>query len=176
VQGRADPSVPSPVGPGWPAHKPYPPRHAPLPFPSLPGLYHPAPSSKASRVQRRNRRAQNNPPESAKLRVSAPSISSAAASRPRRSSKSPSSMDRYQRVEKPREESPLGTNEIRITAQGRPRNYITYALALLQVSLHAASSLAFLGPVRWRPFSPWREKKTISIWRGFPHPNCLLRV
>jgi hypothetical protein len=36
VQGRADPSVPSPVGPGWPAHKPYPPRHAPLPFPSWP--------------------------------------------------------------------------------------------------------------------------------------------
>ncbi|OEL33465.1 hypothetical protein BAE44_0005516 [Dichanthelium oligosanthes] len=41
-------------------------------------------------------------------------------------------MDRYQRVEKPREESPIGANEIRITAQGRPRNYITYALALLQ--------------------------------------------
>ncbi|XP_062225649.1 uncharacterized protein LOC133924219 [Phragmites australis] len=41
-------------------------------------------------------------------------------------------MDRYQRVEKPREESLIGANEIRITAQGRPRNYITYALALLQ--------------------------------------------
>nr|CAB3497087.1 unnamed protein product [Digitaria exilis] len=41
-------------------------------------------------------------------------------------------MDRYQRVEKPREEAPIGANEIRITAQGRPRNYITYALNLLQ--------------------------------------------
>ncbi|XP_066349734.1 uncharacterized protein [Miscanthus floridulus] len=42
-------------------------------------------------------------------------------------------MDRYHRVEKPREEeAPIGANEIRITAQGRPRNYITYALALLQ--------------------------------------------
>uniref|UniRef100_A0A453BZ63 DNA/RNA-binding protein Alba-like domain-containing protein n=1 Tax=Aegilops tauschii subsp. strangulata TaxID=200361 RepID=A0A453BZ63_AEGTS len=41
-------------------------------------------------------------------------------------------MDRYQRVEKPREEAPIGANEIRITAQGRTRNYITYALALLQ--------------------------------------------
>ncbi|TVU14511.1 hypothetical protein EJB05_37985 [Eragrostis curvula] len=41
-------------------------------------------------------------------------------------------MDRYQRVSKPREESPIAPNEIRITAQGRPRNYITYALALLQ--------------------------------------------
>jgi hypothetical protein len=43
-------------------------------------------------------------------------------------------MDRYQRVEKPREEAAIGANEIRITAQGRTRNYITYALALLQVN------------------------------------------
>ncbi|KAM0909815.1 hypothetical protein ACQ4PT_014544 [Festuca glaucescens] len=42
-------------------------------------------------------------------------------------------MDRYQRVQKPRdEEAPIAANEIRITAQGRTRNYITYALALLQ--------------------------------------------
>ncbi|KAG8082000.1 hypothetical protein GUJ93_ZPchr0014g47421 [Zizania palustris] len=41
-------------------------------------------------------------------------------------------MDRYQRVEKPREEAAIGANEIRVTAQGRTRNYITYALALLQ--------------------------------------------
>ena len=44
-------------------------------------------------------------------------------------------MDRYQRVEKPREEAPIKENEIRITTQGRMRNYITYATALLQVSL-----------------------------------------
>ena len=44
-------------------------------------------------------------------------------------------MDRYQRVEKPREEAAIGANEIRNTAQGRTRNYITYALALLQVRL-----------------------------------------
>lgn len=43
-------------------------------------------------------------------------------------------MDRYQRVEKPREEAPIKENEIRITTQGRMRNYITYATALLQVS------------------------------------------
>lgn len=42
-------------------------------------------------------------------------------------------MDRYQRVEKPREEAPIKENEIRITTQGRMRNYITYATALLQV-------------------------------------------
>ncbi|XP_042519719.1 ribonuclease P protein subunit p25-like protein [Macadamia integrifolia] len=41
-------------------------------------------------------------------------------------------MDRYQRVEKPRPETPINENEIRITTQGRMRNYITYATSLLQ--------------------------------------------
>ncbi|TQE07552.1 hypothetical protein C1H46_006872 [Malus baccata] len=41
-------------------------------------------------------------------------------------------MDRYQRVEKPRVETPIDENEIRITSQGRMRNYITYAMTLLQ--------------------------------------------
>lgn len=44
-------------------------------------------------------------------------------------------MDRYQRVEKPMPESAIDENEIRITAQGRIRNYITYAIALFQVLL-----------------------------------------
>lgn len=44
-------------------------------------------------------------------------------------------MDRYQRVEKPRAEMPINENEIRITTQGRMRNYITYATTLLQVSV-----------------------------------------
>lgn len=43
-------------------------------------------------------------------------------------------MDRYQRVEKPKAETPINENEIRITTQGRMRNYITYATTLLQVS------------------------------------------
>lgn len=43
-------------------------------------------------------------------------------------------MDRYQRVEKPREETPINENEIRITTQGRVRNYITYATTLFQVT------------------------------------------
>ncbi|CAL9063382.1 unnamed protein product, partial [Musa banksii] len=43
-----------------------------------------------------------------------------------------SEMDRYQRVEKPREETPINENEIRITTQGRMRNYITYATSLFQ--------------------------------------------
>ncbi|KAK8934156.1 hypothetical protein KSP39_PZI014937 [Platanthera zijinensis] len=41
-------------------------------------------------------------------------------------------MDRYQRVEKPREETPINENEIRITTQGRMRSYITYATSLIQ--------------------------------------------
>ncbi|XP_031376023.1 protein no-on-transient A-like [Punica granatum] len=41
-------------------------------------------------------------------------------------------MDRYQRVEKPKEETPINENEIRVTAQGRMLNYITYATSLLQ--------------------------------------------
>jgi hypothetical protein len=58
-------------------------------------------------------------------------------------------MDRYQRVEKPREEEPIGANEIRITAQGRTRNYITYALALLQVTRPFS-----LAPLRSAPSVP----------------------
>ncbi|ERN18878.1 hypothetical protein AMTR_s00067p00150350 [Amborella trichopoda] len=41
-------------------------------------------------------------------------------------------MDRYQRVEKPRPESTINENEIRITTQGLIRNYISYATSLLQ--------------------------------------------
>ncbi|XP_052202147.1 uncharacterized protein LOC127807943 [Diospyros lotus] len=41
-------------------------------------------------------------------------------------------MDRYQRVEKPKVDTPIDENEIRITSQGRMRSYITYAMSLLQ--------------------------------------------
>ncbi|KAJ9174582.1 hypothetical protein P3X46_013217 [Hevea brasiliensis] len=41
-------------------------------------------------------------------------------------------MDRYQRVEKPKAETAINENELRITAQGRMRNYISYALSLFQ--------------------------------------------
>ncbi|EFJ21285.1 hypothetical protein SELMODRAFT_443692 [Selaginella moellendorffii] len=41
-------------------------------------------------------------------------------------------MDRYERVEKPRNETPISENEIRITTQGKMRNYITYAISLIQ--------------------------------------------
>lgn len=52
-------------------------------------------------------------------------------------------MDRYQRVEKPREDTPISENEIRITALGRMRNYISYALTLLQVRLSVFFPLYF---------------------------------
>uniref|UniRef100_A0A6V7QQJ3 DNA/RNA-binding protein Alba-like domain-containing protein n=1 Tax=Ananas comosus var. bracteatus TaxID=296719 RepID=A0A6V7QQJ3_ANACO len=41
-------------------------------------------------------------------------------------------MDRYTRVEKPRPESVINENEIRITSQGLIRNYVSYATSLLQ--------------------------------------------
>ncbi|OAY50533.1 ribonuclease P protein subunit p25-like protein [Manihot esculenta] len=41
-------------------------------------------------------------------------------------------MDRYQRVEKAKADSPIDENEIRITSQGRMRSYISYAMSLLQ--------------------------------------------
>ncbi|KAL2512827.1 Alba DNA/RNA-binding protein [Abeliophyllum distichum] len=41
-------------------------------------------------------------------------------------------MDRYQKVEKPKVETPIDENEIRITSQGRMRSYITYSMSLLQ--------------------------------------------
>ncbi|KAI0523347.1 hypothetical protein KFK09_005742 [Dendrobium nobile] len=50
-----------------------------------------------------------------------------------KSPKRATTMDRYQRVEKRRPESTINENEIRITAQGLIRNYISYATTLLQV-------------------------------------------
>ncbi|XP_071698235.1 uncharacterized protein [Rutidosis leptorrhynchoides] len=41
-------------------------------------------------------------------------------------------MDRYHKVEKPKADQAIAENEIRITSQGRMRNYITYAMNLLQ--------------------------------------------
>ncbi|KAJ8490782.1 hypothetical protein OPV22_012503 [Ensete ventricosum] len=41
-------------------------------------------------------------------------------------------MDRYQKVERPRPESAINENEIRITTQGVIRNYVSYAMSLLQ--------------------------------------------
>ncbi|KAH7575675.1 hypothetical protein JRO89_XS02G0190300 [Xanthoceras sorbifolium] len=42
-------------------------------------------------------------------------------------------MERYQKVEKPKTENAISENELRITAQGRLRNYISYAISLFQV-------------------------------------------
>lgn len=52
-------------------------------------------------------------------------------------------MDRYQKVEKPRPESAINENEIRITGQGVIRNYVSYATGLLQVRICNLSPLSF---------------------------------
>ncbi|XP_042053529.1 RNA-binding protein FUS-like [Salvia splendens] len=41
-------------------------------------------------------------------------------------------MDRYNKVQKPKPDSPVNENQIRITSQGFVRNYLTYASTLLQ--------------------------------------------
>jgi len=42
-------------------------------------------------------------------------------------------MDKYRRVDKPKPEGDqINPNEVRITTQGKMRNYITYATGLLQ--------------------------------------------
>uniref|UniRef100_A0A0D6R3Q9 DNA/RNA-binding protein Alba-like domain-containing protein n=1 Tax=Araucaria cunninghamii TaxID=56994 RepID=A0A0D6R3Q9_ARACU len=54
-------------------------------------------------------------------------------------------MDRYQRVEKPKSESAIHENEIRITTQGLIRNYISYAASLLQEKMAPEISLKAMG-------------------------------
>ncbi|TVU26704.1 hypothetical protein EJB05_29260, partial [Eragrostis curvula] len=54
-------------------------------------------------------------------------------------------MDRYQRVEKPRNETPISQNEIRITTQGRMRNYISYGMSLLEENGHDDISIKAMG-------------------------------
>ncbi|KAL6522084.1 hypothetical protein OROMI_031961 [Orobanche minor] len=52
-------------------------------------------------------------------------------------------MDRYQKVEKPKADSPINQNEIRITSQGRIRSYITYAMTLLQCVEKGSDEIVF---------------------------------
>uniref|UniRef100_A0A804MJX2 DNA/RNA-binding protein Alba-like domain-containing protein n=1 Tax=Zea mays TaxID=4577 RepID=A0A804MJX2_MAIZE len=54
-------------------------------------------------------------------------------------------MDRYQRVEKPRNDTPISQNEIRITTQGRMRNYISYGMSLLEENGHDEISIKAMG-------------------------------
>ncbi|RLN93420.1 hypothetical protein BBJ28_00011767 [Nothophytophthora sp. Chile5] len=60
-------------------------------------------------------------------------------------------MDKYRRVEKPRREEQaqhVEANEIRITQQGKVRNYISYANGLFAVRFFALSMLFSLGLLR----------------------------
>ncbi|RWW07088.1 hypothetical protein GW17_00029545 [Ensete ventricosum] len=69
-------------------------------------------------------------------------------------------MDRYQRVEKPRAETPINENEIRITTQGRIRNYITYATSLLQV--WHKDILSIISLHRYQPPLPKDQVKPLA--------------
>jgi hypothetical protein len=42
-------------------------------------------------------------------------------------------MDKYEKIEKPREEAEIKDNEIRITTKGKMRNSISYATTLFKV-------------------------------------------
>ncbi|CAO2145718.1 unnamed protein product [Urochloa humidicola] len=54
-------------------------------------------------------------------------------------------MDRYHRVEKPRNDTPISQNEIRITTQGRMRNYISYGMSLLEENGHEEINIKAMG-------------------------------
>ena len=53
-------------------------------------------------------------------------------------------MERYQRVEKPKTDTLIDENEIRITSQRRMRNYITYAMSLLHVFFSLSLCVLFI--------------------------------
>ncbi|CAL4989406.1 unnamed protein product [Urochloa decumbens] len=63
----------------------------------------------------------------------------------RRRGRSTRGMDRYHRVEKPRNDTPISQNEIRITTQGRMRNYISYGMSLLEENGHDEISIKAMG-------------------------------
>eukprot|EP01026_Neomeris_dumetosa_P079512 TRINITY_DN8699_c0_g2_i6.p2 TRINITY_DN8699_c0_g2~~TRINITY_DN8699_c0_g2_i6.p2 ORF type:complete len:115 (-),score=12.94 TRINITY_DN8699_c0_g2_i6:23-367(-) len=55
-------------------------------------------------------------------------------------------MDRYVRVEKPKQEvAPIQDNEVRIMANGKIRNYVTYAMTLFTDKQHQSIQLKAMG-------------------------------
>ena len=79
-------------------------------------------------------------------------------------------MEQYVKVEKPKVETPIDENEIRITSQGRMRNYISYAMTLLQVYIFSGTLCAqgypFVYSVCILHFSTFVKKKMVSNWMG----------
>ncbi|KAK8944454.1 hypothetical protein KSP39_PZI007911 [Platanthera zijinensis] len=72
-------------------------------------------------------------------------------------------MDRYQRVEKPREETPINKNEIHITTQGRMHSYITYATSLIQEKGHRRQALLRRSS---RQALLWCSSPVALLWRS----------
>ena len=76
-------------------------------------------------------------------------------------------MEQYVKVEKPKVETPIDENEIRITSQGRMRNYISYAMTLLQVYIFSGTLCAqgypFVYSVCILHFATFVKKKWYQI-------------
>lgn len=79
-------------------------------------------------------------------------------------------MERYQRVEKPKPEQPINENEIRVTAQGLIRNYVTYATSLFQVFSYSHTFIFFLF-LFW--FILLSCRFTAALWSDLMKLNCL---
>ncbi|KAH8517711.1 hypothetical protein H0E87_005576 [Populus deltoides] len=71
-------------------------------------------------------------------------------------------MDRYTRVEKPKPESPINENEIRITSGGPLRNYISYGTSLIQEKHVKEIVLKAMGQA---------ISKTVSVAEGIKRRN-----
>lgn len=66
-------------------------------------------------------------------------------------------MEKFVRVEKKKEDVPIGENEVRVTAVGRLYNYVNYAATLYNVQMLSASK-RLRGVCRRRDKSPWCSK------------------
>lgn len=54
-------------------------------------------------------------------------------------------MEKYQKVQKPRPETPYNENEMRITSMGLVGNYVNYAASLFQVKTPFFCFLVLVG-------------------------------
>ncbi|KAF5741253.1 hypothetical protein HS088_TW10G00249 [Tripterygium wilfordii] len=72
-------------------------------------------------------------------------------------------MDRYQRVEKPKPESPISENEIRITSQGLIRNYISYATTLIMEKRGKRDCFEGNGPSNQQDSGHYRDIEVLLL-------------
>ncbi|GAB4848296.1 hypothetical protein Ancab_002963 [Ancistrocladus abbreviatus] len=84
-------------------------------------------------------------------------------------------MDGYQRVEKPKGETSIKENEIRITTQDRMPNYITYATTFLQRRMAGLHQNTAVGSTHitdmWEPLA---EGLPLETTRHVSDHNCFV--